>query len=507
MGNRFDNPVIPGFYPDPSICRVGSDFYLATSSFCYFPGVPLWHSRDLVNWHQVGHALHRPPQLPLDGLTPMLGIYAPTLRHRDGRFYVIVTNMPHRGQLIVTADDPAGPWSDPVTVDTHGFDPDLFWDDDGRCFMAQHNLHRPGISAWEIDPSSGSLLSGEQLIWEGYEDPYCEAPHIYKVEGRYCLVVAEGGTHRGHMVVAARADHPMGPWEGCPWNPVLSHRGRVANPIQATGHGDLVEATDGTWWMVFLGIRPVRGYHTLGRETFLAPVEWRDGWPVVNGGQAVELEMDGPGLARHPWPVPPTRIDFPAGRDDLRWVTLRHAPEGAIDTRAREGWLRIHGPAGTLAGRDAVAFLAMRQTHFEMRVETLLEFTPGREGEEAGLVAFMNETCFAALCVTTTDGGRRSAVLRQRTGELEVVRASVALPEGGAVGLRIISDSRSYRFVVRVDGGEWIEVAAADARYLSQEVAMTFTGVMFGLYATGTGQESGAPADFAWFEVEPVGGG
>jgi xylan 1,4-beta-xylosidase len=284
----FRNPVIPGFAPDPSVCRAGGDYHLAVSSFEYVPGVPIWHSRDLVRWRQIGNALDRPEQLALPpDLLASRGVYAPTLRHHDGRFWLVTTVVGGAGTIILTAEDPAGPWSDPVHLDIPDIDPDLAWDEDGRCWCTF-----AGVRTVPIDPATGTLLGTPQRIWSGTGLQYPEGPHLYRIDGWWYLLLSEGGTECGHALSIARGRSPRGPFEPCPANPVLSHRS-TDHPIQNTGHGDLVRARDGSWWMVLLGVRP-RGrtpsYHGLGREVFLAPVRWEDGWPVV-----------GPGMPRAGW--------------------------------------------------------------------------------------------------------------------------------------------------------------------------------------------------------------
>lgn len=251
------HPVIPGFHPDPSVCRVGDDYYLACSSFEYVPGVPLFHSRDLVHWRQIGNVLDRPAQLRLPWDTPSsAGIYAPTLRHHDGRFWLIVTNVSSGGgNLLVSATDPAGPWSDPVPLPgVPGIDPDLAWDEDGACWVTV-----AGISQVRIDPYTGETIGEPRPLWSGTPGAKApEAPHLHHVGDHWYLLIAEGGTERGHAVSVARGPAPTGPFEPCPANPVLTHRS-TDDPVQNTGHADLVQAPDGTWWMVFLGVRPRGG--------------------------------------------------------------------------------------------------------------------------------------------------------------------------------------------------------------------------------------------------------
>lgn len=323
------HPVIPGFHPDPSVCRVGDDYYLACSSFEYVPGVPLFHSRDLVHWRQIGNVLDRPGQLRLPWDTPSsAGIYAPTLRHRDGRFWLITTNVSEGGgNLLVCATDPAGPWSDPVPLPgVPGIDPDLAWDEDGACWVTV-----AGISQVRIDPYTGETFGEPRPLWSGTPGAKApEAPHLYHVGDHWYLLIAEGGTERGHAVSVARGPAPTGPFEPCPANPVLTHRS-TDEPVQNTGHADLVQAPDGTWWMVFLGVRPrggTPGWHVLGRETFLAPVTWEDGWPVV-----------GPPATAGPAPACAERFTDDFDDADLQpsWISLRHRSPRHCTTKERPG--------------------------------------------------------------------------------------------------------------------------------------------------------------------------
>ena len=326
MHRTFRNPILPGFYPDPSICRVGEDYYLINSTFEYFPGLPIFHSRDLVHWRQIGHVLTRPSQLNLDGIRPSGGLYAPTLRCHQGTFYVINTMIDgkaERGNFIVTAPDITGPWSDPHWIDdAPGIDPSLLFDDDGRAWYVG-NRHAPlaghpdHCEIWlqELDLQTFQLLGEKIVLWDGALKManWAEGPHIYKINGLYYLMIAEGGTAHEHSVTIARSAQITGPYEPNLRNPILTHRHLGLNfPIVGTGHADLVETQAGEWWLVCLAMRPYDGYfYNLGRETFLTPVQWEDGWPVVNPGVGhVELESPAPNLPEHPWPGLPACDSF-----------------------------------------------------------------------------------------------------------------------------------------------------------------------------------------------------
>jgi xylan 1,4-beta-xylosidase len=511
----FRNPVIPGFHPDPSVVRVGEDFYLVTSSFEFFPGVPIFTSRDLVHWKQLGHVLTRESQLPLQKARPSGGIYAPTIRYHDGTFYMITTNVDGGGNFFVTAKDPAGPWSEPVWLrDFGGIDPSLFFDDDGTVYLTGQGSGTPGqprgIYQTTLDVGTGKMLQPLRLVWDRTGTRYPEAPHLYKIRGRYYLMIAEGGTEYGHMVTIARSDSPWGPFEACPRNPILTHR-QTQNDmlVQGTGHADLVEGPDGSWWMVFLAFRSVSGYwHHLGRETYLAPVTWdADGWPVVNGGQPVGLEVRAARLPEHPFPAPPTRTDFdaPLGPE---WNYLRDPKASSYALDARPGWLTLRGAATSLGAAASPTWVGRRQQHFSGRAATLVDFVPGRDGEEAGISVYMNPDHRYEIGVSRVNG-RRQVFVRQRVGPyLEAVTASAPLEGNEPVVLQVESTAEEYAFSFGVVMSGRPPVARtplgkAAVRYLSSEVAGGFTGVYFGLYATGNGQPASAPAHFDWFDDEP----
>jgi alpha-N-arabinofuranosidase len=511
----FRNPVIPGFHPDPSVVRVGEDFYLVTSSFEFFPGVPIFTSRDLVHWKQLGHVLTRESQLPLQRARPSGGIYAPTIRHHDGTFYMITTNVDGGGNFFVTAKDPAGPWSEPVWLrDFGGIDPSLFFDDDGTVYLTGQGSGAPGqprgIYQTTLDVKTGKLLQPLRLVWDRTGTRYPEGPHLYKIRGRYYLLIAEGGTEYGHMVTIARSDSPWGPFEACPRNPVLTHRQTENDtPVQGTGHADLVEAPDGGWWMVFLAFRSVSGnWHHLGRETYLAPVAWdADGWPVVNDGHPVGLEVKAAGLPAHPLPPRPTRngFDAPLGPE---WNHLRHPKRDTYALDARPGWLTLRGEAVPLGAAASPTWVGRRQEHLSGRVATLVDFVPGRDGDEAGISVYMNPDHRYELAVGRANG-RRQVFVRQRIGpHLEAVTAAAPLDGSEPVVLQVEATAEEYAFSYGVVMSGRPHTATtplgkAAARYLSSEVAGGFTGVYFGLYATGKGGPASAPAHFDWFDYEP----
>ncbi len=513
----FTNPIIPGFHPDPSICRVGEDYFLVNSSFEYFPGVPLYHSRDLVDWRQIGHVLTRPSQLPFAHWRPSGGIFAPTIRYHDGTFYMITTNMSGGGNFYVQTRDPFSAWSEPVWVDQSGIDPSLTFDDDGRVYLTSNWIDafplpdevdpaRPswGIQQSEIDITTGKRMTEPRRIWAGTGGRYPEGPHLYKIDGRYYLLIAEGGTELGHMVTIARSGTPWGPWESCPHNPILTHRS-LHSPFQAIGHADLIEAHDGSWWLVCLGIRP-QGRPAcahLGRETFLAPVRWDDaGWPHVGQQGRIRVEMESPAFGPVTWRREPERDEFVGPELGVQWNWLGTPRAEMWSLTERPGTLRLLGSGARLDDGPPVAFLGRRQEHLSCEVATRIAFEPASEGEEAGLTVWMNPSHHYDLFITR-QAGQRVVAVRRRIGSLVAEVARVPA-KAGALTLTIEAEPHAYTFGVVGDSGQRHILATGETRYLAPEVAGGFTGVYFALYASGSGAGS-APAFFEWFDYRQAG--
>jgi hypothetical protein len=463
-------PIVPGFHPDPSICRVGDDYYLANSSFEYAPGVPLWHSRDLITWTLVGNVLDRPDQFPAGHAASSRGVFAPTLRHHDGRFWLITTDVSDRpGQLVVSAEDPRGPWSAPIFLDgLHGIDPDLAWDDDGTCYVTYcaTGPDGVGIAQARVDLGTGTVLEQPRRLWSGTGLSHPEAPHLYRRGSSWYLVVAEGGTERGHSVSVARADRPDGPYTGAPDNPVLSHRS-TTHPVQNTGHADLVENADGTWAVVYLGVRP-RGvtpmFHVNGRETFLAGIDWVDGWPVVDEN-------------RHSGPVPDTSYTdtFDAVPLHPRWVSPGTAL-AEIAAPAPGAGLRLRPGSGP---RAAVGAVTARALDPFWRFEADLDLAQGT----GALLLRLDD---AHWCEIRAEAGQLRAVVR--IGPVEAVHGTTVPWAGPSLTLRAealpptADGPDDVRLSAVVDGTEH-ELTRFDGRYLSTEVAGGFTGRVVGLRA------------------------
>ncbi|MEI2396144.1 glycoside hydrolase family 43 protein [Paenibacillus phytohabitans] len=508
---QYKNPVISGFHPDPSICRVGSDYYLVTSSFQYFPGVPIFHSRDLVQWELIGYCLTRKSQLNLDGCKSSMGIYAPTLRYQHGRFYMITTNMNTYQNFYVWSENPAGPWSEPIMLDWPGIDPSLFFDEDGRVYISGTNSftfeETAGIYQAEINMETGLLVSERRLIWEGTGAQAPEGPHLYRINDIYYLMIAEGGTEYGHMVTIARGDTPYGPFESNPDNPILTHRSSSL-AIQATGHADLVRKEDGSWWAVFLGIRPVSvpfvgKHHHLGRETFLAPVIWSiDGWPVIGEQGKVSEWMDAGALPVSSDKVWEEMDDFDANQLQLSWNFLKSPNDKDWSLEARPGWLTLNGSAVTLNDLDSPAFVGRRQQHFHCSVSTLLDFKARQEGEEAGLTVYMNEKHHYEIALICNADGELKVIFRRRVGSIWNIELETPV-QSPEIIFEVEATASNYTFYYSEPHGERKLVGIGECSLLSTEVAGGFTGVYIGLYATGNGEPSVTPAHFDWFHYLP----
>ncbi|MEV7094254.1 glycoside hydrolase family 43 protein [Amycolatopsis sp. NPDC051045] len=461
-------PIVAGFHPDPSICRVGDAYYLANSSFEYVPGVPIRRSTDLVSWELLGHALTRPDQLPPSDGAANTGVYAPTLRHHDGRFHLVTTDIleAHRGHLIVTAEDPAGPWSGPVHVGgTTGIDPDLCWDDAGVCHLtwASFAPELPGIASVPIDPATGAMLGEPRLLWNGTGLAAPEGPHLYRVGGWWYLLLAEGGTERGHAVTIARARTLAGPFEPAPGNPILSHRS-TTHPVQNTGHGDLVECADGSWAMVYLGVRP-RGktpqFHVNGRETFLAGVDWVDGWPVV---------------AEDRFPIEPADHSFTDGFATAalhpRWVAPGVGPETFTRWAGPGELVLTKGRALLTRALDeqwtAVAHLDVSRgtAKFLVRIDDRHWYGLTADG--------------ATVTATLAIGPARHPVTTVAAGALVSLRIRALRPPVSGPFNEAAEPDLLELSVLRDDGRARV-LGSFDGRYLSTEVAAGFTGRMIGV--------------------------
>jgi alpha-N-arabinofuranosidase len=508
------NPILAGFYPDPTLCRQGDDYYLATSSFAYFPGVPLFTSRDLVHWTQLGSILSRPSQLNVDSAGVSRGIFAPSLSCRPGKLWMITTLVDRGGNFLVTTADPAGSWSDPVWLHFDGIDPSLFFDDDGKVYIVHNGLpdgpqlygqgHR-AIWIQEYDTAAQRMVGPHRMIVNGGVDLsqhpiWIEAPHVFRKDGWYYLICAEGGTAEQHSEVVFRSRAVFGPYQPGPTNPILTQRHLDPArpfPVWTTGHADVVETQKGEWWAVFLGTRPYRDYtFNTGRETFLLPVEWRDGWPVIlSGTETVPYAHPVPNLPRDRRPGMPLSGNFTA-RDDFNsvpldptWTFLRTVRERWFDTNAHPGWLTIRARSATLEGPGQPSLVARRQQHAWAAAAAAMRYRPLVPGDKAGMVAFQSSDAFYFLGATLA-GGRPVIELERRSGPREsaatAVLASAPLDAStdSTLYLRIRARGGSYDFYYAYRPDAWVLLKGdADGTILSTRVAGGFVGTLIGMYA------------------------
>lgn len=519
MNRMLQNPILPGFYPDPSICRAGEDYYLITSTFEYFPGLPIFHSRDLTNWHQIGHVLDRPSQLDLDGIRPSGGLFAPTIRYHQGVFYVINTlvdgNQPY-STFIVTAENPAGPWSEPHWLkESKGFDPSLFFDDDGRIWFTENRPAFEGfyeghseIYLQELDIETLQLIGEPFFLWDGALKGgiWAESSHIYKKDGFYYLMSAEGGTAHHHSVMIARSESIVGPYYGNPGNPILTHRHLGLDfPIVGTGHADLVETQNGEWWMALLAMRPYGGYfYNLGRETFLAPVQWEDGWPVVCPGIGrVEMSFPAPDLPETIYPILPKTDHFDNPQLSFQWNFIRTPRETWYSLTERPGFLRIKLRPQRLSKNENPSFIGRRQQHIHFSAKTVMEFTPKSQHETCGMALIQNPDFYFLFILTKQDDQIVLQLIRRAHGQESILTEKIVTD--GQIFLKVEAHEQQYSFFYATNPDQWIPfVANADGRILSTPVAGGFVGTYIGLYGSSNGEQSSNHADFDWFEYSEL---
>lgn len=510
------NPILPGFYPDPSVCRVDDNYYLVTSTFAYFPGVPIFHSKDLVHWNQIGNILTREEQLPLVNAETSEGIFAPTLRYHDGTYYMITTNVTPTNDLnnfIVTATDPAGPWSDPYPLDSSGIDPSLFFDDDGKCYYCGTQNRREGsryfgdneIYIQELDLKTMKLVGESYPAWHGalrgVEWP--EGPHIYKKDGWYYLLISEAGTGHNHAVSIARSKSLKEPFEGHKGNPILTHRHLGRNyPIVNVGHPDIVETQNGEWWMVCLASRTCGGYYrNLGRETFLVPFIWEDGWPVVNPGKGIiEDSFALPNLPSCSVDPVPAKEDFDCTDLPMNFLFLRNPKEENYSLVNRPGFLEMTLDTDTLSSKGTPSYVCRRQLAFDFMAETLMSFEPKAENEQAGIAIYQSQSFHYQLLVGKEGDRSTLSLVKTYKDEVETISKTNLDKSYSEIYLRISETGQDLTFTYSFDGKVYRTLADhVDARMLSTDVAGGFVGNTIGLYATSNGKPSTTVAAFDYF--------
>ncbi|KAL2214446.1 family 43 glycosyl hydrolase [Sarocladium strictum] len=531
------NPIIPGFNPDPSIVAVDDDFFVVTSSFEFFPGVPIYHSKDLVEWEVIGHAHSRASQLNLRGTAPSGGNFAPTLRYNNGTFYLIgtifyaisppdeVTGFPR--SMYVKTDNiwDEDSWSDPIYIDQWGIDPDLFFDDDGRVYVTSTYddayIDHIGVFAnWltEIDIETGNAISDTRLLHETtvtVSTLLTEASHLYKINGTYHMITADSGTAELHSANSYRADSLDGPWEENPNNPLLWNGEDLSRPVLSTGHADIAQGADGRWWAVFLATRPqnprnATGEAQLGRETFLVPVTWEDGWPIMNNNEPV-VEHD-PDLLYDLERPKKWRDDFEGGFVDKEYYTARTPYKEFRDFESVPGKLRLHGTVHDLSNRETSAAVFRKQKDLNVTFSTELSaFEPLDQRQEAGATIYLNIHYHNEVAVSRSpESGERAIVVHTRAGEYANLTTTWVEDEDVAAGkpVKLFIEARSDEYKLGYAVGckevKWIDSVSNEnlQRYL--EGWQNFVGTHFGIYTTGTGKVIINPADFEYIQTKLI---
>lgn len=509
---NYQNPILPGFHPDPSICRVDDDYYLVNSSFEWFPGLPIYHSKDLVNWELIGYGIDRPDQVPLPkGLKDSRGTYAPTLRYHNGTYYLINTCVQCNGNFYLTATDPAGPWSDPIWTGTRGIDPDLFWDDDERSYYVGHaNIsgandwpQKNGVWMQEIDLSTGKMLGEPKQLTHGHATNarWTEGPHLYKIEGRYLLLVAEGGTGFYHSVTAHHSDSLWGPYIPYHANPVLTHRHLGKNyPIQATGHADIVQTQNGDWWAVMLAKRKINGQTLLARETFLTPLAFEktegDQAIVFNPGEGkLLLEQKRPDLPWSPVNKTDARDEFESSSLNLYWNCLRSPFDKWYELK--EGKLMINLRPEVLDSLVNPSFIAQRIEHHAFSASTKLSFKSKKENEQAGMALYRTSDAFITLLL-----GKGEVKLVSEFKDEKTILASTKWT-GSDVVIGVTYSDLMAQFQIGSSVQSLQNIGdPVSLSILTDEKSSGFNGPYIGMYATSNGLKSKTAANYEWFEYQ-----
>ncbi|WP_299435501.1 glycoside hydrolase family 43 protein [uncultured Aquimarina sp.] len=524
--NTYTNPILAGFYPDPSICKVEGSYYMITSTFAYFPGIPIFKSDDLVNWEQIGNVLDRPEQLDLDGLGVSRGIFAPAIRFKDGLYYITGTVVDGKNNFVVTASDPSGPWSDPVWIpEVNGIDPSMFFDTDGKAYIIYNSTapsnkplydgHRT-IKINEFDIHKLKVVSEQKILINGGADfskkpIWIEGPHIFKKNGYYYLIAAEGGTAEGHSEVVFRSKDVLGPYESYDKNPILTQRHLNPNrefPVTSIGHVDIVETDHGDWFGVFLGCRPYDNDHyNTGRETFMAPIKWKDNWPMFDlGGDSVKYN----------YPTPSNVINESKGfqysgnfsfKEDFdhtdlgyNWLFLRTPKDKWFEIK--KGLIEIETRPESCSEKENPSFIGHRQQHSKGSVTVLMKFTAEKENEKSGLVIFQNESHYYYLCKSVKNKIPVLQLFRSSEITMEEIVSTPIFSEN-YVRLKIVANNDTYDFLYAEDQEDWkLLKSGIDAKFVSTKVAGGFVGAIYGMYTTSLGNKSNNSAVFDWFEYK-----
>lgn len=510
--DNFYNPVLPGWYSDPSICTNGEgDYFLVTSTFAYFPGVPIFHSKDLVNWKQIGHVLNRPSQLVnMEGQEVSGGIFAPAIEYNphNKTYYMITTNV-GAGNFFVKTQDPFGEWSDPVMLPSIiGIDPSFFFDEDGKAYIVnnddapnnkpEYDGHRT-IRIQEFDVKTDSTVGPRKVIVNKGARPedkpiWIEGPHMYKINGKYLLMAAEGGTAGWHSEVVFGGDSPMGkftPWEN---NPILTQRylePERPNPITSAGHADLIQSKEGDWWAFFLACRPINNmFENLGRETFMIPVKWsEDGYPyMTQKDDQIPMILQCKGIKRDSivtFGNFEMDDDFDGTSLQDTWMTLRTPAKDLYSLTKTPGYLTLKCVNVSATEKKTPAFVCRRIQHHKFECSTRMLFDPSDDGEQAGLLLFKDERHQYFMSVGLKGADKQIALYQVGEQHDNLLASKNISNDIKAIKLKVVSNGTHYDFYYSLQEEPWnLLCKNVDAKYLSTAVAGGFTGTTIGIYAT-----------------------
>ncbi|WP_299523197.1 glycoside hydrolase family 43 protein [Winogradskyella sp.] len=526
----FINPIIPGGYPDPSICKVGDTFYIVNSTFEYFPGLPIHKSKDLINWELIGYGLHRKnqcdAQVNLMDVNSDGGIHAPTIRYNKGTFYIITTNVYYHEDtnttdfvnFIITAKSPEGPWSEPHVLEgAPGIDPDIFFDDDGKVwYVGTHTPENPNYDGegeiWlqEIDINNWKLIGERHYLWRGAcGGVWVEGPHMYKRDNRYYLMVAEGGTSFNHAVMIAVSDKITGPYISNARNPILSTRQlSYDNWVHSTGHADLIELDDGRWYIVALGIRgdQDRGSN-MGRETHLLPVQWerepfwwkevKYEWPVVapktgRVERKTAVPFEGTFQKRN--------LSFSDNFDDselnLEWNFRRVPLDNVFSLEERKGFLRLFSKPNVIKERGRASLMGFRQTESDFEYNAKMSFNPKTNNSEAGISLIQKDDNYFTLTVIKEDKVNYIQLKLAEPQKYPEIIAKETLPDfKGDITFKVTSEPQGYSFYFAMNGSEFKLLEKTKANHI---LSKKYTGAYLGFYASSNGSKTKDYADFDW---------
>jgi xylan 1,4-beta-xylosidase len=520
------NPILTGFYPDPSVVQVGTDYYLVNSTFSYFPGIPVFHSKDLKNWKQIGNVIDRATQMDFMGEKLTRGLFAPAISYHNGTYYVTCTDIDHDGNFVVTAKNPAGPWSNPVKVpQVRGIDPSMYFDDDNKAYIIYnsdapdrkplYSGHRT-IRMYEIDPVSLKVIGEEKQLVNGGVDlskkpVWIEAPHIMKRNGWYYLYAAEGGTSVNHTEVVFRSKSVWGPYVAYENNPILTQMGLPddrKDPITSAGHAQFVDGPDGKTYAIFLAVRPYEGnFYNTGRETFIAPVEWKDDWPIINpGSKEIKYEYTVNYKETKQKDALPQAGNFGYTlafdkKLDPALLFMRTIDSSSFSLSGKHG-LTMKLKPETILEMGNPSFIGKRQQHLYCTTETGIDFSAKSDKEKAGLTIFQDESHFYFIGKSVENG--KPVIQLYKSGadkkSMELLAQQILPDDNKPVKLRIEAKGDTYSFYF-TKGSKWeLLKDKVDAKFLSTQVAGGFIGCLFGMYATSSGEQTSNSASFKYLK-------